>query len=910
MALRVVLIAARNCTRSEFLQAFSLGNDESVKEDGGYLWHLTSAWSVDWSRIDQGAGIIGGPTLAMDTQDASCWNLWLTRRGEPPFFCHYDFGLLREYRERESVQEDSGRDEFDPEGIIEAWSIYGNPLPEEVAAKLTSAAREDLIPVYFRWLADYVAEALARFEIPHNPQEIAAILTGKTVTDAELDSDIGSMPRFLVSLGFGGDFEEWLAQQLKADEEDYDEEGSAEQPIEQFNFERVAENEVVPLPGGPVPVHLANIHDLFRIAWFCDDDVECGFEIVFPPVARLGDVFSDVEWLHREWEGNTLRLSLPEPGILLTSSGEMLRSRFAQLPEGTRLEMATWGESIPGGRHRYAGEIREGRWHIARSFPQVTHERLEEVVDLCRKIRSDDPLLAENERELADVLETSQKDLMFQQAPLSNDGLRFLLEDWQREYLVKHLFRLRFADVWETAAAARLEAAEFDDFERTLEEATSWIPKIPTTERLVYEGKFARFYEVDTSSLEEDLRKTYSDIINTDASAVSDRIMETLDEGGKEAERVGFAFLGDMCSPKRLGDVLIRVYKGPQPDVFAAHFVGLLGDHSFDFYTRFEDGASLTTTTLRGMMNDARRKVFYQCPEVEEISHLYQQHRAGLEDHGAAGRVPARMGETLQDLAREIDEFLWRTRRATDSRVDDSALDEDDDAWEEQIESDLEDRISELVPGGLSERATERTTARGSQPVPAGVTKTDGREPVTIPPAGLPGSDPDVTGPGFVFFGGKKGLYAVDSRTGKLQWTFETYGTVTSKPVVARGIVAFGCHGGMLCGVDIMTRQLKWTLQTPNKDWDWHPMRVSDSILCFGSDDLHLHAVDIETGRMRWKFETRGRILSAPEIVGEAVYFGTTAGKIYALELQTGNPIWVFDKGDLRAPHPTVGTGK
>jgi hypothetical protein len=909
MAVRVVLIAARNCTRNEFLQAFSLKDDESVKEDGGWLWHLTSAWSVDWSRIDQGAGMIEGPALVMDTQDAACWNLWLTGGDKPSFFCHYDFALLGLHRDRESENADRGAGEFDPEGLIEGWSIYGSPLPEEIAEKLRATPKEDLIPFYFGWLAGYVADALVRFEIPHDPKETATVLTGESVTDAELDSDIGSLPRFLVSLGFGHEFEGWLSRQIEAEEDEYCDEGFGEERVEPFDFDEIRENEPVPIAGGPVSVPLERIHDLLRIAWFCDGDVECGFDIRFPPDAECEGLFGEGDWPARERSGNVLRAGLSDPGILLMGAGERLRNEFAKLPEGTLLDMAAWGESGPAGRHRYAGFVRDGRWHIERSFPKVPRGRLEEILDLCGKIPSREPMLAENEEEAARVLESSRKDLMFQQAPLSNDGLRFVLEDWQREYLVKHLFRLRFADVWDTATEARLEAEEFDEFERTLEEAASWIPKIPTTERLVYQGRFATFFEVDTVSLEENLRKTFSDVINTDASAVSDRIMETLDDIGKEAERIGFTFLGDMCSPKRLGDVLIRGYRGPQPDVFAVHFVGLFGDHTFDFYTRFEDGASLTTTTLEGMIDDEPRMVFLQCPETEEIDELYQYHLTGVEEHRSAGRVPARMGETLRDLAGEIDEFLWRTQGGTGSGVDASTGDEENDAWEAEIESDVDDRISELVVGGLPESAAEETADHGSTHAGRDAEEGDRVALVNVPPADGARTSADGSGTALVFFGGKKGLYAVDSRTGELQWIFETEGTVTSKPVVARGIVAFGCHGGLLCGVDINTRRLKWSLRTCNKDWDWHPMRVSDSILCFGSDDLRFHGVEIETGSMRWEFETRGRILSAPEIVGDTVYLGTTAGKVYALELRTGKSIWVFDKRDLRISHPSLGSG-
>ena len=109
-----------------------------------------------------------------------------------------------------------------------------------------------------------------------------------------------------------------------------------------------------------------------------------------------------------------------------------------------------------------------------------------------------------------------------------------------------------------------------------------------------------------------------------------------------------------------MGEVLIRGYKAPDPEVFAAHFIGLAGENTFDFYTRFDDGASLTTTTMPAMESLEPEKIFYKSSETHDLSEMYQEHVNGIEEHKAQGRVPVPMGDTIADLAREIDNFLSR----------------------------------------------------------------------------------------------------------------------------------------------------------------------------------------------------------------------------------------------------------
>ncbi|MFC1836807.1 PQQ-binding-like beta-propeller repeat protein, partial [Thermodesulfobacteriota bacterium] len=47
-------------------------------------------------------------------------------------------------------------------------------------------------------------------------------------------------------------------------------------------------------------------------------------------------------------------------------------------------------------------------------------------------------------------------------------------------------------------------------------------------------------------------------------------------------------------------------------------------------------------------------------------------------------------------------------------------------------------------------------------------------------------------------------------------------------------------------------------------------------------------------------FKTKASVLSSPIIDKGIVYFGSTSGKIYAVDLNTGKEKWSFDKQDWR----------
>jgi outer membrane protein assembly factor BamB len=196
---------------------------------------------------------------------------------------------------------------------------------------------------------------------------------------------------------------------------------------------------------------------------------------------------------------------------------------------------------------------------------------------------------------------------------------------------------------------------------------------------------------------------------------------------------------------------------------------------------------------------------------------------------------------------------------------------------------------------------------------------------------------------GMVYFGSGDGnLYALDAETGQMKWKFATQDVVHSSPAVADGTVYFGSWDSYLYALDAATGQRKWRFKTGEDKVNFNQVGIQSSpavdhgVVYFGCRDSHLYAVDARTGQEKWKFDTHGTwintspalykgtayagtsipsifgavdtktgqvrfhldarmiIFSSPAIAGGMAYFGSFNGKLYAVDLNTGQFAWEF----------------
>ncbi len=105
--------------------------------------------------------------------------------------------------------------------------------------------------------------------------------------------------------------------------------------------------------------------------------------------------------------------------------------------------------------------------------------------------------------------------------------------------------------------------------------------------------------------------------------------------------------------------------------------------------------------------------------------------------------------------------------------------------------------------------------------------------------------------------------------------------------------------------------QLQWTFEPdrpPQPAWpdprkephrqpfDYAPVPVvSNGLVLLGSTtDDSVRALDAETGRVRWRFTTGGPVRFAPDVYEGRAYVASDDGRLYCLEVRTGELLWEF----------------
>ena len=196
---------------------------------------------------------------------------------------------------------------------------------------------------------------------------------------------------------------------------------------------------------------------------------------------------------------------------------------------------------------------------------------------------------------------------------------------------------------------------------------------------------------------------------------------------------------------------------------------------------------------------------------------------------------------------------------------------------------------------------------------------------------------------GKVYFGsGDGGVYAVDAKSGVLQWKFQTGDVVHASPAVVNGTVYVGSWDGCMYAIDAGSGQQKWVFRggqdpaihnqvgfqsspavvdgtvyvgsrdahvyaldaaTGRRKWDYPTSKswvngtpaVRDGIVYAGtSDSSRFMAIDARTGRLRFNFDAKAYVFSSAALAGGLAYFGSHNGRLYAVDATTGQLAWQF----------------
>lgn len=159
---------------------------------------------------------------------------------------------------------------------------------------------------------------------------------------------------------------------------------------------------------------------------------------------------------------------------------------------------------------------------------------------------------------------------------------------------------------------------------------------------------------------------------------------------------------------------------------------------------------------------------------------------------------------------------------------------------------------------------------------------------------------------GHVFFGSDDGrLYAVVAANGRYLWEYDMGGPVRGRPFVTNELVIVGCETGEVFALELSGNR-KWSYRT-KKDVSSSPyVDMTEGICYVGSFDGHLYALDATSGYSMWRFRTGGPIISSPIVDGSMVYFGSGDGNMYAVNTDSQKEKWKFSTSKPIVSSPIV----
>ena len=139
-------------------------------------------------------------------------------------------------------------------------------------------------------------------------------------------------------------------------------------------------------------------------------------------------------------------------------------------------------------------------------------------------------------------------------------------------------------------------------------------------------------------------------------------------------------------------------------------------------------------------------------------------------------------------------------------------------------------------------------------------------------------------------------MYALDAKTGKTRWTFDTGMRIVGSPAVSEGVVVFGSANYTIYGLHAKTGKELWHITTNQAVMG--AATIHEGIAYIGGGDGRMFAIDIHTGKVSWSFDQlTNYVLTRPLVYNNKLYFGCWDTHFYALNLTDGSLAWKWNNG-------------
>jgi outer membrane protein assembly factor BamB len=139
-------------------------------------------------------------------------------------------------------------------------------------------------------------------------------------------------------------------------------------------------------------------------------------------------------------------------------------------------------------------------------------------------------------------------------------------------------------------------------------------------------------------------------------------------------------------------------------------------------------------------------------------------------------------------------------------------------------------------------------------------------------------------------------LYAINLETGKQLWKTELDGAIPGSPVFdsASNTLLVGSFGSEVVAINADNGAIISTYST--EGWVWETPAWVDGVLYFSDLMGYLYAVQYQDAQFReiWKkqLSAEGKLRATPLVTDEFVVIGSSDGKVFAVQRETGEQEW------------------
>jgi outer membrane protein assembly factor BamB len=156
-------------------------------------------------------------------------------------------------------------------------------------------------------------------------------------------------------------------------------------------------------------------------------------------------------------------------------------------------------------------------------------------------------------------------------------------------------------------------------------------------------------------------------------------------------------------------------------------------------------------------------------------------------------------------------------------------------------------------------------------------------------------------------------VHAVDARTGRPRWSFQTDDQVNTSPAYWRGRIYVATDGGSLYAVGARTGRMRWHSQSHpqfgSREFFYATPAIAYGRVYIGNTDGTMYAYGARTGKLRWARPLGSYVYTAAAVWRRRVFVGTYDGSVYALDAATGDVKWKRSAAAAVHGAPTVMDG-